>query len=155
MLCILFLQGLQHAFYEQSPAEYTVDTITNDGNTMISATEQLSDGYQQYQYPIDSMSQVQPQQDAYYSVTPGENYYTEYTDDDQNQQYYSEVNTDPEQHLPQQQQQQQIDNTTNVGQANDERIPNYLQSDTDDSQIMDRNQNAQYQDSDFDFSTNS
>lgn len=148
MLSIFFLQGVQTAFYEQSPGEYTADTITNDGNTMISATEQLSDGYQQY--PIDSMSQVQPQQDPYYSVTPGENYYTEYTDDDQNQQYFLDVNAAQEQHP-----QHQINNTTNVDQANDEQIPNYLQSDTNNSQITDRNQNVPYQDSDFDFSTNS
>lgn len=145
------MQGLQNAFYEQTPGEYMIDTITNDGNTMCSATEQLSDDYQKY--PIDSMPQVQPQQDAYYSETPGKNYHTEYTDDDQNQQYFLEVNTDQAQQ--QQQQYQQIDNTTNVGRANDERIHNYLQSDTDDSQITDRNQNAQYQDSDFDLSTNS
>lgn len=144
--------------------------IGNDGSSMSRLS---SDGYQQYQ--TQSTLQAQPKHDEYYSVSPGENYYSDYGDAgaiNQNQTYLTNTTFDElatsssvavEQHNRQQQQQQQqqkqhqIEYTANNKPAADIRIPNYLQSDTDDSQTGYQNSpsNKIQQDSDFDFSTNS
>lgn len=142
---------------------YTAEpTEINDGTA--------NDGYQQYQ--TEPALQVPPKQDEYYTVSPGENYYTDYDD----QTYAASSNTtnvtgvaaqqkeNQSHNQPQQQQQPQpqlqpqpLSNIPN--QHEPIHVPNYLQSDTDDSQTGYPNQatNAapQSQDSDFDFSTNS
>lgn len=145
--------------------------IGNDGSSRLPA-----DSYQQYQME-STQQQAQPKQDDYYTISPGENYYTEYGVDD-NQGYSGGGYSNPhvpttvsntvasvEQHNLQSpyQQQQQPDystNLTNIEPVVDTHIPNYLQSDTDDSQRDVHQNNAtnkppQNNDSDFDFSTNS
>lgn len=146
------------------------------GNDESSMSRLPSDGYQQYQ--TQSTLQVQPKVDEYYTVSPGENYYNDYETVDQNQTYSTNTTFDKSHELPtsssvaveqhnqqkQKQQQQQrrqsqqkIEYTTNIEPAADVRIPNYLQSDTDDSQTGYQNNPSSkiQQDSDFDFSTNS
>lgn len=137
-------------------------------------------------YQMESMQQpVQTKHDDYYTVSPGENYYTEYGGDgssgggvviDDNQTVYSAGGNYDNSHEPitpaavmteahnlQYQQQadyqqypQQAAKTEPIVSAH---IPNYLQSDTDDSQTGYRNdatnKTPQNHDSDFDFSTNS
>lgn len=147
---------------------YTTDTA--DMNEAA-----VNDGYQQYQ--TESTLQVQPKQDEYYTVSPGENYYTDYENVNDNRTYAAPSNATNlqavdvpvvEQHHqqqkrqppPQPQQQQQPQPQSNQQtQPEPIYVPNYLQSDTDDSQIGYQNQPAnnppQSQDSDFDFSTNS
>lgn len=150
--------------------------IGDDGGSM---SRLPADGYQQYQ--TESTLQVHPKHDEYYSVSPGENYYaTEYDGVDQNQAYSTNVNFDNSHEMPtsssvgieqnnressislQQQQHQSIEYSTNIEPtaadtvtATDIRVPNYLQSDTDDSQPDYQNSNKTQPDSDFDFSTNS
>lgn len=144
------------------------------GNDESSMNRLPSDGYQQYQTQLTL--QVQPKVDEYYTVSPGENYYNDYETVDQNQTYLTNTTFDKSHELPttssvaieqqkQQQQkqqqrrqsQQQIEYTTNIEPVADVRIPNYLQSDTDDSQTVYQNNPSSkiQQDSDFDFSTNS
>lgn len=155
--------------------------IGNDGNSMSGLPS--SDAYQQYQ--TQSTLQTQPKLDEYYTVSPGENYYSDYGTVDPNQTYSKNASFDSshelptsnlvtvEQHGRQQQQQQQqpsqyqqnqpqqsqqqIEYRTNAEPATDARIPNYLQSDTDDSQTgyPTNPSNKIQQESDFDFSTNS
>lgn len=139
--------------------------IGNDGNS----TDQLpADSYHQYQ--MESMQQpAQPKHDDYYTVSPGENYYTEYSGVDDNQDYSACRNYDNS-HEPTTaaavvteqnnlQDEQQTDYLVTNEQIADAYIPNYLQSDTDDSQTGYRNDTTnktpQNHDSDFDFSTNS
>ncbi|XP_055324627.1 putative uncharacterized protein DDB_G0271606 isoform X2 [Sitodiplosis mosellana] len=164
---------------------YANDMIGNDGSSMSRLPS--SDGYQQYE--TQSALQAQLKHDDYYTVSPGENYYSDYGTVDQNQTYSTNATFDnshelptsslvavdqhgrqqqqPQQQPQQQQQQpqqrqsqqsqQKIEYTTNAEPASDIRIPNYLQSDTDDSQTGYANNpsNKIQQDSDFDFSTNS
>lgn len=151
---------------------YTTDaTEMNDGT--------VNDGYQQFQ--TETTLQVPPKQDEYYTVSPGENYYTDYENVNETPQTYAvpsnagnsqpvivaavdqQNQRQPPPLLPQQQQQQmqhQPQPLSNLPtQQEPIHVPNYLQSDTDDSQIGQQNQteNAapQSQDSDFDFSINS
>lgn len=126
----------------------------------------VNDGYQQFQ--TESALQVPPKQDEYYTVSPGENYYTDYD----NETYAAPSNTtnvtgvaaqQTQSHsLNQLQQQPQLQPQplSNIPKQHEPiHVPNYLQSDTDDSQIGYPNQTTnaapQSQDSDFDFSTNS
>lgn len=153
--------------------------IGNDGNSMSGLPS--SDAYQQYQ--TQSTLQTQPKLDEYYTVSPGENYYSDYGTVEQDQTYSKNASFDSsrelptsnlvavEQHERQQQQQQpsqfqqsqpqqsqqQIEYVTSAESAIDVRIPNYLQSDTDDSQTgyPSNPSNKIQQESDFDFSTNS
>lgn len=154
--------------------------IENDDNTMSGLPS--SDAYQQYQ--TQSTLLTQPKLDEYYTVSPGENYYSDYGTVDQNQTYSTNADFDSSRELPtsnlvaaerhgrhQQQQepptqfkqtqpqqlQQQIEYITSADPAADLRIPNYLQSDTDDSQTGYPNNPSSklQQESDFDFSTNS
>lgn len=128
----------------------------------------MNDGYQQFQ--TEQTLQVQPKQDEYYTVSPGENYYTDYENINENQTYAVPSNVgnvaqqkqNQSQKQPQQQQQQQqYQPQSNLPNQPNEpiHVPNYLQSDTDDSQTGYPNQTTiaapQSQDSDFDFSTNS
>lgn len=137
----------------------------------ISGNVAADDSY--HQYSTDATLQVQPKQDEYYTVSPGENYYNEdYGNYDDNQTYSTNTNVGNSSQLstistaPTEQ-------TTNNPQTHQEavysepnaqiasaHIPNYLQSDTDDSQIGYQNiatnqQAPQSQDSDFEFSINS
>lgn len=147
------------------------ETEINDGP--------VNDGYQQFQ--AKTTLQVPPKQDEYYTVSPGENYYTDYENVNENQTYAvpsnarnaSAVAAQQKQNHSQKQQQQvpqphpqpqpqqiQPQSISNLPKQHEPiHVPNYLQSDTDDSQIGYPNQAAnaapQSQDSDFDFSTNS
>lgn len=118
---------------------------------------------------------LQPKQDDYYTVSPGENYYTDYDNSNQNQNYALTSNTQNAVHAvdvnvmdqqkimqPSQSQRQQQAPQIQAQPIQQRQIPNYLQSDTDDSQIGYQNQptnNSAPQShdstSDFDFSTNS
>lgn len=123
---------------------YTTDaTEINDGSGN-------NDGYQQFQ--TETTLQVQPKQDEYYTVSPGENYYTDYENVNENRTYGVPSNVGAVEQQPQQQ-------SNALAQQEPIHIPNYLQSDTDDSQAGYQNQTSnnapQSQDSDFDFSTNS
>lgn len=124
------------------------------------------DGYQQYQSEAATL-QVQPKHDDYYTVTPGENYYSDYTSGvDEHQTYSMNANTVNSREYPtvntvaveQQnlQPQQEPNLIANNQQPINTSIPNYLQSDTDDSQsgypAISTNKPSQNQDSDFDFS---
>lgn len=139
---------------------YANDGIENTGSSMGLP----ADGYQQYQSEVTL--QVQPKHDDYYSVQPGENYYSDYGGVDEQQTYsmspntvnsreYSTMNTVAvkQQNLQPQQEPNLIANTQP---AINTSTPNYLQSDTDDStgyQNIPSNKTAPNQDSDFDFST--
>lgn len=111
---------------------------------------------------------MQPKQDEYYTVSPGENYYTDYENTNENQTYELPSNTGNsqvvdvavmEQSQLQHQQQPPMQTQPQLQSIQQQPIPNYLQSDSEDSQIAYQNQptnNApQSQESDFDFSTNS
>lgn len=134
------------------------------------------DGYQQFQ--PEATLQVQPKQDEYYTVSPGENYYTDYENVNENQTYTvpsnarnsrtSETSATDQQKLQQQQPQPQQQHHQQQEKQQPPQpplpaahVPNYLQSDTDDSQIGYQNQptnnapQSQDSNSDFDFSTNS
>lgn len=135
------------------------------GNSTVNAADNV--GYQQYQ--SETALQPPPKQDEYYTVSPGENYYNDYVDENQtystntNIGNSSEVSTFSTAAVEQQQQihqtQPEIDYTVNHEQTINTPAPNYLQSDTDDSQTgypnVAINQAPQSQESDFDFSTNS
>lgn len=152
---------------------YGNDAVGNSNGAM----NVPDDGYQQYQ--TESTLQAPPKQDEYYSVSPGENYYSEHQFDqqssdygnvDENQTYSMNTNignssevstfsTGPAEQQSNIQAQPEIDYAANTEQVINPHVPNYLQSDTDDSQTgyqtIATNKAPQSQDSDFDFSTNS
>lgn len=144
------------------------------GNGESSTGRLPADSYQQYQ--MESMQQpVQPKHDDYYTVSPGENYYTEYSGGgvDDSQTGYSVGGNYDNSHEPinaaavmaepnnlqYEQQTDYLAKSEPITDTINTHIPNYLQSDTDDSQTGYRNdvtnKTPQNQDSDFDFSTNS
>lgn len=143
----------------------------NDAVVANSSGNVADDNYQQY--PTDATLQVQPKQDEYYTVSPGENYYNEdYGNYDDNQTYSTNTNVGnssqlstistaaTEQTTNNPQTHQEIEYSEPNAQTRTPQIPNYLQSDTDDSQIGYQNtatnqQAPQSQDSDFEFSINS
>lgn len=142
--------------------QYYANDVTEENANLTSYPNEQ--GYPQYEMPLQ---ETQSQNDAYYSVTPGENYYNDYEGTEQNTNYSMNPNESSHNMIPenstsileQHQVQPGIENATNMEQTMTTHIPNYLQSDTDDSQtgyqMMPDNQMPQNQDSDFDFSTNS
>lgn len=159
---------------------YANDMIENDGSSM---SRLPVDDYQP-QLQVESTIHRQPKYDDYYTMPPGENYYTDYENVEQNQAYTTNVNFDNnlnevagssafsiEQHnsqsskqqhnlqpsQPAQSNQQSIEYLSNNQPNTNVRIPNYLLSDTDDSQTGYQNHpsNKISQESDFDYSTNS
>lgn len=100
-------------------------------------------------------------------MQPGENYYAEYEEANDQSTNFS-INTNENPHnmvssnapiLEQQQLEPNIDNLRGSEHTMNTHIPNYLHSDTDDSQTgyqsIPNNNLQPNQDSDFDFSTNS
>lgn len=175
---------MENVGYEQPwTNEYGSSDVITDGNNIPSTNEQYANAYGQQAEIESHQLQTQSQPDEYYTVSPGENYYADYNS---NQPYPSQTTEEsggdtggyvsantiadvsaPNVHEPFNQsaqevtiEQQQIPDEVQIERLpRQNRIPNYLQSDTDDSQIgyiEPSNANAtSYPDSDFEFSTNS
>lgn len=187
MICQQF-QSAENAYYgeQQWATDYGPNDVINDSNAISTASDQYGNvAYGEQSIPQPHQLGVQSQPDEYYTVSPGENYYSNY---DANQSYpdypndniaetnaaiveprpsegaenaYESFNqsVDP---TADEQPTHNIDATTAVQmerQTKPNRVPNYLQSDTDDSQIgnidLNNANSATYPDSDFEFSTNS
>lgn len=187
LICQIF-QSAENAYYgeQQWATDYGPNDVINDPNAISTASDQnggMAYGEQSIAQPHQLSVQSQP--DEYYTVSPGENYYSNY---EANQSYpdyqndnIAETNTVSVEPRTSEGAQnayesfnQSVDPTTieqpthNTDastamqmerQTKPNRVPNYLQSDTDDSQIGNidpSNANsATYPDSDFEFSTNS
>lgn len=146
--------------------QYYANDVTEES---VNSTSYPAEGYvPQYETPL----QTENATDEYYSVQPGENYYGEYEEAataaavEQPTNFTIDTNENPHNMQPsnapileQHQVQPNIENSSDIEQTMNARIPNYLHSDTDDSQTgyqtFPSNNMPPNQDSDFDFSTNS
>lgn len=184
VLCVGLWQALENVGYEQQwTNEYGSGDVDDNGHNIPLASEQYANAYGQQAVTQAQQLQIQSQPDEYYAVTPGENYYVDYStsqpytshsaDDDgvdgndgNMMANTTSVVATPNAHEPFNQSvqaatiEQQIPDAVQMErQTRPNRVPNYLQSDTDDSQtgyIDPNNANsATYPDSDFEFSTNS
>lgn len=122
----------------------------NAGDPNNSSTQ----NYQQYQ--VDSTLPAQPEYDDYYTVSPGEKYYeeTEPTDTQYGYEASHDTSHDTSYAAPTTAPPEQY----SVQPQPNLHVPNYLQSDSDNSQTgyqTNPSNKAPSQDSDFDFSTNS
>lgn len=198
---------MENVYYDQQWSNVNRTDVIDDANTIpLASNEQYGNAYEQQDIvPAQQHLQAPMQSDEYYTVSPGENYYTDYSVDQPYQSYQVDdgeamaitataaavsANTggsdasaelavaadtssaqepfnqigeavEAEATIHQQipgvdamQMERKIERQTRPN-----RVPNYLQSDTDDSQIgyIDPNNanSATYPDSDFEFSINS
>lgn len=198
---------MENVYYDQQWSNVNRTDVIDDANTIpLASNEQYGNAYEQQDIvPAQQHLQAPMQSDEYYTVSPGENYYTDYSVDQPYQSYqvddgeamaitatamavsantggidasaelvvaadtssaqepFNQIGEAVEAEATIQQQIPGVDamqmERKIERQTRPNRVPNYLQSDTDDSQIgyIDPNNanSATYPDSDFEFSINS